>query len=469
MLDLPDELLVAILLSLNLETIFNTRRTVNDGLQSTESLDHPVRSATRGVRAMRLEKLVQRALVNLGAFDPSSHLVCTDLDAITPGQFDLLRYPEPGFIGEGRRIALHVETDSDALAFTIAVTYYSSASDWDSNDACRSVWLVKLEELGRFNMTHRSIFPLVYPEDFGNNSFVMKGDLLLRGTDHQYVRVFEIFDYLNCSNHQLRRGLVVLPREGSLPQVDAIRIMPYDGFLVVASGILQLFNIQKLSDMASTSLHMSSGLEYPLWIYKFEPCIPGCLPAITPPHLAFRRLKDPSFGLRIQANSIFLSASFPSEAFNILNVYEIVMERQADGMKALMGSHRVWYDRGAELLLPYLTTFKVSGSKNVIGELAETGLYGSSFAIVRPPIKSVPQRCGNSLREDMPAAAGVAIAALVKCRNCAYESPLNSFPRKRRGNGYVKTCASCTKKQNQYHANTNAKRKEKPGTETERP
>lgn len=93
------------------------------------------------------------------------------------------------------------------------------ASEWEDN-ACCSIWRVRLEDSERFSVSHLSLFPLVYPGDFGNDSFVMNRDVLLRGTDEPHTRVFEVFDYRNCSNHQLRRGLVVLPREGSLPHVS---------------------------------------------------------------------------------------------------------------------------------------------------------------------------------------------------------------------------------------------------------
>lgn len=59
-----------------------------------------------------------------GLFDGSSRLVCTDLDGTAPAQFNLLRHPEARFRGDAQRIALHLETNSDALAFTIAVAYY---------------------------------------------------------------------------------------------------------------------------------------------------------------------------------------------------------------------------------------------------------------------------------------------------------------------------------------------------------
>ncbi|KAG9022921.1 hypothetical protein FS837_006091, partial [Tulasnella sp. UAMH 9824] len=58
--------------------------------------------------------------------------------------------------------------------------------------------------------------------------------------------------------------------------------------------------------------------------------------------------------------------------------------------------------------------------------------------------------------------AGAAIGVnIVKCTNCSYEGPQDSFPQKRRGNGYVKTCTSCTQKQDGYNAVSSAKRKAK--------
>ncbi|KAG8938810.1 hypothetical protein FRC04_007517 [Tulasnella sp. 424] len=58
---------------------------------------------------------------------------------------------------------------------------------------------------------------------------------------------------------------------------------------------------------------------------------------------------------------------------------------------------------------------------------------------------------------------------LIQCRSCTYKGPQDSFPQKRRGNGYLKACTSCTQKQDQYTATHHTKRKVKEGTETEKP
>ncbi|KAG8913839.1 hypothetical protein FRC01_004362, partial [Tulasnella sp. 417] len=138
-----------------------------------------------------------------GLFDGSGRLVYTDLESPSAGPFDLLRHPDPAFRGDAQRIALHLAADSDAFAFTIAVTYWPSTQlrspinpRWQEKATC-AVWDVKLGVSGVFDASHRALFPLIYPRDFGFESFVMNRNLLLRGTDDNYARVFEVFDYLN--------------------------------------------------------------------------------------------------------------------------------------------------------------------------------------------------------------------------------------------------------------------------------
>lgn len=428
MLNLPVELLLEILLALDLESIFMMRRvcrqtmaiskarslwiTVVKRLQEelpglycampyhTFGAEELERLVVRRVRleenwssesplcsqppkVFRSEESFARCLVPGGRWlisglsDGSSRLVYTDLDSPSLGPFDLLRHPDPAFRGDVRRIALWPEDHSDAFSFTIAVTYFPPTlltppfqPDWRQNAYC-AVWHIKLGESGVFDVSHCSLFPLLHPTDFGMDSFVMSQDLLLRGTDDRSVRVFEVYDYLNCSNHQLRRGLVVLPRGGYSPPVRGLRIMPHNQFLVVCSGSLQLFHLPELSDVPATSLHPSSGLGHPLWTYDFKPCVRRCQPAITPPHLAFRESRESSFGLLIQADRIFLYISFPQEASNQLDVFKVEMEHKAGWMTALVGSHRgFWYDRTAEPLLPYLTSLEIPGGHSVVRELA---------------------------------------------------------------------------------------------------
>ncbi|KAG8892954.1 hypothetical protein FRC01_013856, partial [Tulasnella sp. 417] len=161
----------------------------------------------------------------------------------------------------------------------------------------------------------------------------MDGEILLRGTDHEHARVFEVFDYLNCSDHQLRRGLVVLPRENDLPDVYGLRIMPSGQFLVVATGIVQLFNVPELFNVPPTSIHPQSGSGYPLWTYNWDSSIDPVHVAITPPHLAFRRSKDSCFGLLIQAEKEFLYIGFPPKHPNLLDVQKIVTGLRATSLR----------------------------------------------------------------------------------------------------------------------------------------
>ncbi|KAG9008787.1 hypothetical protein FRB90_008765 [Tulasnella sp. 427] len=77
-----------------------------------------------------------------------------------------------------------------------------------------------------------------------------------------------------------------------------------------------------------------------------------------------------------------------------------------------------------------------------------------------------PNNLKFPLLAAMFAAAGDTIkTGLIKCQNCTYKGPQELFPQRRRGNGYVKTCNSCTKKQDRY----NAKRKEKQEAQPEKP
>ncbi|KAG8918842.1 hypothetical protein FRC01_001624 [Tulasnella sp. 417] len=369
-------------------------------------------SCSKPPKVFRLEEGFVRYLVPggrwllSGLFDGSGRLVYTDLQSPSSGPFDLLRHPDPTFRGDAQRIALCLVTDPDVSAFTIAVTYWPSAQlntpinpRWQEKASC-AVWDVKIGESGVLDTSQRSLFPLLYPEDFGFESFVMNRDLLLRGTNDNYARVFEVFDYLNCSNDQLRRGLVVVPLDES-SRVRGLRIMPHNQFLVVCSGSLQLFNMPELSDVPVTSLHPPHGLEHPLWAYDFKPCIPRCQPAITPPHLAFRESRESSFGLLIQADRIFLYVSFPPEASNLLDVFEVEMEHKVGWITALVGSHSgFWFDRRTERLLPYLTSFEIPGGCSVVRELAGASQRFSRSGSGRPESLSFHTVPYDVLRED---------------------------------------------------------------------
>ncbi|KAG8935011.1 hypothetical protein FRC01_010516 [Tulasnella sp. 417] len=175
MLNLPDELILEILLALNLGSIFTMRQVCRRimAISKTRSLwinllerlreelpglcaaipYHTFGAAEleglvgRRVRLERnwsselplcskppkvfaLEESYVRYLVPggrwlfSGHFDGSSRLIYTDLESPSSGPFDLLRHPDPGFRGDVRRIALCLATNSDAFTFTIAVTYF---------------------------------------------------------------------------------------------------------------------------------------------------------------------------------------------------------------------------------------------------------------------------------------------------------------------------------------------------------
>ncbi|KAG8895411.1 hypothetical protein FRC01_012384, partial [Tulasnella sp. 417] len=57
------------------------------------------------------------------------------------------------------------------------------------NASC-AVWDVKLGESGVFDVSHRYLSPLLHPEDFGIESFVMNRNLLLRGTEDRHAPGF---------------------------------------------------------------------------------------------------------------------------------------------------------------------------------------------------------------------------------------------------------------------------------------
>lgn len=58
-----------------------------------------------------------------------------------------------------------------------------------------------------------------------------------------------------------------------------------------------------------------------------------------------------------------------------------------------------------------------------------------------------------SVLPHMPATDAATVSSTyINCKSCTYQGPQDSFPQRRRGTGFVKTCASCTKKQDQYYA-----------------
>ncbi|KAG8900052.1 hypothetical protein FRC00_000052 [Tulasnella sp. 408] len=60
-------------------------------------------------------------------------------------------------------------------------------------------------------------------------------------------------------------------------------------------------------------------------------------------------------------------------------------------------------------------------------------------------------------------------STIIKCKSCSYSGPQESFPQRRRGTGYVKTCVACTEKQDRCNAANYAKRNGKQGNEPEKP
>ncbi|KAG9031735.1 hypothetical protein FS837_002909 [Tulasnella sp. UAMH 9824] len=185
MRDLPAELLLEILLELDLESIFMMRGVRMHRLAlfgATEVISFLGLPANYGVSKARspwltllerlqdelpglccatpyhtfdaaeleqppevfgLEESYARYLVPGGRWlisglrDGSSRLVYTYLESHSSGPFDLLRHPNPEFRGDVRRIALYLVTESDAFAFTFAVTYVPpvrTESDFSTTD-----------------------------------------------------------------------------------------------------------------------------------------------------------------------------------------------------------------------------------------------------------------------------------------------------------------------------------------------